>query len=132
MNWKKQVSAMPISQKEKEKMLPPQPTMNGLEISIRGIEGATRYFLEEGEGKFVMARVYSQDPLEQYFGKQRMGGGGSRNPNAAQFMQKQVSLAIQKDLGVRTRGGNSTEESVGMSISDEPLPKRRKVEKKKT
>ena len=105
VNWKKEVNAQPISQKEKERMLPPQATMNGLEISIRGIEGATKYFLSEGEGNFVMTRVFSQDPLEQYFGKQRMGGGGSRNPNAAQFMQKQVSLAIQKDLGCKDKRG---------------------------
>lgn len=127
VNWKKQVNAMPLTAQEKEKMLPPQPTMNGLEISIRGIEGATRYFLTVAKAKFVMARVYSQDPLEQFFGKQRMGGGGSRNPNSAQWQQKQVGDAISRGLDVRIRGGNSTECDAGHTISDEPLKKRKRL-----
>lgn len=135
VDWKKQVDAMAIPAKQKEKMMLPQATLNGVEISIRAIEAATKFYLKstaEGGagGPFLMARIYSQDPLEQHFSKQRQGGGGSRAPNAMQFQQKQVSDAISRNLGVRKRGANSTEQSVGNKICDEPLQKRKRSNKK--
>ena len=42
---------------------------------------------------FILARAFSQDPLEQFFSLQRAGGGGNRNPNASRFLGKQVDIA---------------------------------------
>ncbi|KAK3929441.1 Transposable element P transposase [Frankliniella fusca] len=136
VDWKKQVDAMAKPPKIKEKMMLPQTTLNGIELSIRAIEGATKFYLKsvaEGGagGPFLMARIFSQDPLEQHFSLQRQGGGGSRAPNPLQFTQKQVSNAISRNLGVRKRGANSAEQRVGHIICDEPLKKRKKVVNKK-
>ena len=97
-------------------------TRQGLELSIRGFIAAVKFLLREG-ADFVNARTFSQDHLEQYFSLQRAGGGGSTNPNVSQFLSKQVSLSIQRDLGVK-RKGNVSEVGEMADISDAPLPKR--------
>ncbi|KAJ1519123.1 hypothetical protein ONE63_011276 [Megalurothrips usitatus] len=131
-DWKKQVYRLPLSAEEKEKRILPIQTLIGIETSIRAIEAATVYFLDpqKGGGKFVNARIFSQDPLEQHFSKQRGRGGGSRNPNVAQFQQGQVVTALQRGLGVRKRKGNSTEEDVSVEVVSEPLPKKARYSKK--
>ena len=126
-DWKEEISALPVNETEKEKKMLSSQTLTGIEITIRAFTGAVKYFLDPAHigGKFVMARAFSQDPLEQEFSKQRAGQGGNRNPNAAKFQSKMVSLAIQRDLGVKRKRGNVTvEDTSATTISEEPLPKR--------
>ncbi|KAK3924773.1 DNA transposase [Frankliniella fusca] len=130
-DWKKQVDGKPIPATSKEKMMLPIQTMLGVEMSIKGIQGATTYFLdpEKGNGKFLNARVFSQDPLEQHFGVQRCGRGGSRNPNVSQFEQKQVAVALHREIGVRKRKANSSEAEVGLQLSNDPVPRLKRTRK---
>ncbi|KAK3910142.1 DNA transposase [Frankliniella fusca] len=131
--WSKQIKTLPIDDKLKPKLTLSIETLKGIEISIRGFAGATRYLLSLPEEpiNFVIARVFSQDPLEQHFSLQRAGGGGNRNINVAKFQSKQVSLAVQRDLGVRTRKSNVESTSQGFEWSDDPLAKRSRTSKKK-
>lgn len=128
--WKEEVMALPIDSSRKEKMLLAHQTLYGIEMAIRGVvAGAIRYLFEKLEEppKFILARIFSQDPLEQHFSQQRGACGGSNNPNAAQFNSKVVACAIERDLGVKTRRSNSAEVSrTGMEITNEPLPKRKR------
>lgn len=80
--------------------------------------------------QFILARAFSQDPLEQYFSLQRSGFGGSRNPNVSQFLGRQASLAVQQDLGVKKRRANVEATHEGLKITEEPLPKRARKTKK--
>lgn len=132
VEWREEVEAMPWTPRVKERSLLPRTTYEGIELAIKGIEGATKYFLdpEKGGGKFVMARVFSQDPLEQHFSGQRARGGGNRNPNVSAFQHQQVRSALQRDLGVGKKRGNVTNEGEGgMKISAEPLQKRKRTVK---
>lgn len=127
--WKEEVQALPIHSKKKEKMLLAHQTLHGIEMSIRGFAGAVRYLFEnlDEPPKFIMARVFSQDPLEQHFSKQRGACGGSNNPNAAQFNSTVVACAVERDMGVKHRRSNSAEVTrEGMEITNEPLPKRKR------
>ncbi|XP_034236287.1 uncharacterized protein LOC117642320 [Thrips palmi] len=131
-DWSDEVQALRIDPKKKEKMLLAHQTLYGIEMSIRGIAGSIRYLFEnlKEPPKFILARVFSQDPLEQHFSEQRGACGGSRNPNAAQFASKMAASAIERDLGVKHRRSNSAEVTQkGMEITNEPLPKRRRQRK---
>ncbi|KAJ1531372.1 hypothetical protein ONE63_000053 [Megalurothrips usitatus] len=125
-DWKKDAAKKKKGQKEQEKLQLAKQTLIGIEMTIRGFAGSVRYLLELQEPpRFINARVFSQDPLEQHFSLQRGGGGGNSNPNAAMFLQKQVATTVMRDIGVRMSKSNSTEtESTGMKVTDEPLPKR--------
>jgi len=121
-DWESQVRSKNLPLKEQEKMLLSRQTREGIEITIRGFISATKFLLQEG-ADFVNARTFSQDHLEQHFSLQRAGGGGSSNPNVNQFLSKQVSINIQRDLGIRKRG-NVTESGGTVDVHSEPLPKK--------
>ncbi|KAK3917951.1 Transposable element P transposase [Frankliniella fusca] len=133
-DWKAQVDgSTSLDSSTKDKCMLSHQTITGIEITIRGFISAVKYFLnpEHIGGKFLMARCFSQDPLEQHFSKQRGGGGGSRHPNASQFESKMVPIALQRDLGIKKKRGNVTAEGDSdVTWSDERLPKRPRCGKK--
>ncbi|KAJ1531379.1 hypothetical protein ONE63_000060 [Megalurothrips usitatus] len=102
-------------------------TIEGIKITVYGFTKAVKFLLMEGV-LFVNARVFCQDPLEQYFSKQRSKCGGSTNPNLSQSLRNQRSISIQGQLKTkRNYRGNTEVESQSMAISNEPLPKKQKT-----
>ncbi|KAK3922779.1 Transposable element P transposase [Frankliniella fusca] len=131
-DWKDEVEALPLSRKQKDKMTLCWQTVTGIKRSIHAIAGAIRFLLQlEEPAKFINARVFSQDPLEQHFSLQSMGRGGSRNPNAFQFGNKRDATAQMREMGSKLLSGNTESLASGMAISDEPLPKRPRNSKKR-
>ena len=131
-DWNDQVQRLAIDAKVKENYRLAHQTLYGSEVAIRGIAGSMRYLFQEltEPPTFLIARVFSQDPLEQHLSQQRSGCGGSRNPNYSQFQSKQVSAAAERDMSIKCRRGNTSEITrKGMEVSDEPLPKRRRTSK---
>ena len=106
-----------------EKKLLATLTLEGIEFTTMAFIGAVKFLLQEG-AKYINARVFSQDHLEQHFSKQRSRCGGSSNPNVGTYLQNNVNIHIQGQLGVRKRKGNTEDLSQGMVITNEPLPKR--------
>ena len=103
-------------------------TQLGIEMSTLAIMDAIKFLLKELE--YVNPRVFCQDPLEQYFSKQRDGCGGSTNPNFARVLSNQRSIHVVGNIGIqRKRRGNSTEivNPVSELSSDEPLQKRKRA-----
>ncbi|KAK3910209.1 Endothelial protein C receptor [Frankliniella fusca] len=132
-DWKQQVeSKKDVEAASKEKMMLSNQILIGIEITIGAFIAAVKFFLDPNciGGKFIMARIFSQDPLEQEFSKQRAGGGGNRNPNVSKFQSKMVSSAIQRNMGISRKRGNVTAEGKsGVEWSDEPVMKRVKTKK---
>lgn len=127
-DWKRKSESLHLPPKEVEKTMLSLATLEGIEVTIRSFISCTKYLLNNG-AKFVMARAFSQDPLEQHFSRQRAGGGGSSNPNVSQFAQKNVCLSITDQLGMKRRGANVEDEMSRMEDLSEPLPKRQKKKK---
>ena len=83
--------------------------------------------LIRNSGHYLLSEVFSQDPVERYFSKQRHRGGGNENPtvqqfetNAAILMQKQQTRHDLKTMNVLPdRHDMPTKLPI-----DEPLPKR--------
>ena len=95
----------------------------------------TQYLLTKHseDNLFLLSERFSQDPLENYFGKQRARGGRSDNPSIQRSLQNAGALRIQKSLALDPVRGNSCkkrrlfedkDELTVDDIDNTPLPKR--------
>ena len=126
LNWEEEIRYLEkFNNPEKARMKLSDQTMEGIYMTINGFCGAVKFLLGIG-ADFVNARVFCQDPLEQYFGKQRASGGGRVNPTVSSFLSTDVKISIHRDLNVRKRSGNIEALTSAMPLSAEPLAKRRK------
>ena len=91
----------------------------------------TKFLLEKHKdgNLFLLSGRLSQDPLENYFGKQRAGGGGRNdNPTVKMCIQNASALTFQKSHALNPVRGNChqkrlLEESVTDLDDLLPLPK---------
>lgn len=127
-DWKLEVHGIPgLKAKDRERLFLPHQTVEGIEITVRGVSEAVKYMFSIGhEGMYINARVFFQDPLEQYFSKQRSKSGSINNPNSDQFLMNDNMISIHRNLNVNRRSGNTEATSSEMDICDEPLPKRKR------
>lgn len=99
-------------------------TLKGIEMTTRAFIECVKFLLNQGT-HFINARVFSQDPLEQYFSKQRMGGGGSTNPNLQQFLWKNRAIHLKGQLGMKRSRGNTSEVlDCQVEVTEDRLQKR--------
>ena len=92
-----------------------------------------KYLLAFPGVKYVLSEKLCQDPLESFFGKQRMRGGYCDNPTVQSFLKGTVSLRVQGSMATKPMRGNCKrgKENEERVVNDEPLPKRQRVQKKK-
>lgn len=81
--------------------------------------------------KYLLSEVFSQDPLEAYFSRQRHKGGSCDNPSAQQFFFNTVSLVQQGEVyrDLKTMNVKTATTATDFSSCDKPLPKRRSIRK---
>lgn len=68
-----------------------------------------RYLLSgvpDGEPLYFLSERISQDPIENYFGKQRARGGRNENPNLQQCVHNAATLRVQKSFALNPIRGN--------------------------
>ena len=92
---------------------------------------ATRYLLTLPgvTGQYLLSEHFSQDPLENYFSRQRASGGRCDNPTASNALNCAQSLRVQGSLALQTVRGNCSHKRKLFAdkqpvIDDTPLPKR--------
>ena len=83
-----------------------------------------KLLLSEG----VLSEKFSQDPLEEHFGRHRRSAGNSDNPNLDQFERQEVTLNVVGseligDLRGNTRGRPDSRPPI--DTTDMRLPKKR-------
>ena len=61
--------------------------------------------LQQPDVKYLLSEVFSQDPLEKYFSRQRHRGGGADNPTVEEFRHNTATL-IQQAFGPDSTGPN--------------------------
>jgi len=98
-------------------------TLEGIEITTTAFIEVVKFLHDEGT-PYVNARTFSQDHIEQHFSKHRHR---KANPNYSNFLQNNVNIRIQGQLGVKKGKSNTEDLSGGMVITEEPLPKRKKI-----
>lgn len=88
--------------------------------------------LIDESGHYILSEVFSQDPLERYFSKQRHRGGGNENPTVNQFRTNSTILAQRQTVSHDLRTMNvqpPTTDSDARGLLLQPLPKRRRTQK---
>ncbi len=91
-----------------------------------------KYLLPEEESElFLLSEKISQDPVENYFGKQRARGGRNENPTLKQCVHNAAALRVQKSLALDPVRGNCRRKRLCYSetniIDETPLPKRKRT-----
>ena len=128
--WNKEVSKLKMKAEEKARRFISAETYQGVERTVKGFNGAVKYLLELGKDSDrkpqIIARVFSQDDLEHYFGKLRAKFGGNRHPNLHEAVQGTTSLYAQSKIAFGGRKRDNTTVNTPPTVEDlsAPLPKR--------
>ena len=102
-------------------------SMNCHILSVHSFVELTNYLLDLPGVAYFLSEKLCQDPLESFFGKQRMRGGYCDHPNAHTFLKGTVSLRVQGAMARQPTRGNcrrGKENDMPLPVNDTPLPKR--------
>lgn len=77
-------------------------TLEGIRMTTLAFKPLVHFLLDEGT-RYINARVFCQDPLEQHFSKVRSGQGGSNNPNIDQVLNRNRALHTIGQLGLKKK-----------------------------
>jgi len=111
-------------------MLLSSQTLQGIEITIRGFEGAVKYLLSRG-AKFIMAHVFSSDFIEQSYSRHRGAVGGGSNPTVDQYLRNQNAFHLLRNLRLERKRANVEMEKTGGEVDMAPLLKKKKTVRRK-
>ena len=76
-------------------------------LPVKSVVELVRYSLTKIPGvEYVLTEHPFQNPLEAFFGRQRMSYGHNDNPNIQTFLQNTVSLRIQGSAAPHPFRGN--------------------------
>ena len=101
-------------------------------LLVRTFMDLTKELLNEG-ARFVLSEKFSQDPLEEHFGRQRAAGGANENPTYLQFEKQEVSLNLMSSELINDLLGSnvSSKDTRPLDINDQrTLPRKELVRKK--
>ncbi|KAJ1521771.1 hypothetical protein ONE63_003406 [Megalurothrips usitatus] len=106
-DWIKDVSARDgkFTDSERNAMTLSQQTLDALVITVNGVIGAIKYMLDEVKAPRVNARVFIQDPLEQYFGILKRD---NRQPFLNACLNHNLTIQASKTAALPPRKGNTT------------------------
>ena len=98
---------------------------------VKSFVEMVKYLLSQpGADLFLLSERFTQDPLENYFGKQHSRGRRNDNPNFKECLQDSIAIRAQKFLELdRVQGNCRRKRSLPDScfqIDDTPLPKRKR------
>ena len=115
-----------FSKNAKARMFISWQTWEGIQITVHSIIEAVQFLLQHGV-KYVLTERFCQDPLENYFGRQRSLGSRKDNPTVKDFGYNDNTIRNQK-IFRPIAAGNVADQS-RLEISDEPVPCRKKPRK---
>lgn len=124
-SWKDSINSRPgnFNLNDRNKMFISSQTHEGIKITSLSIIEVVPYLLQQGF-EYVLTERFCQDPLENYFGRQRAIGARKDNPSVRDFGFNDNSIRIQKSF-CPIRSGNSRDVTT-MEINDDPVPCRKK------
>lgn len=124
--WKASIEKRPgnFTSAQKSKMFLSHQSFKGIEMTVKGFCGATRYLLSHGVPS-VLSNVFCQDPLEEHFGRHRGMGQRSENPTLFAFGYQENKLRIQRSLALQLqpKGNVRRQNEIPISINSSPMKK---------
>ena len=129
--WKRSVTARPgeFTANARTRMFVSWQTHEGAQITVHSLVEATKFLLSQGM-EYVLSERFCQDPVEEYFGNQRMLGRRCDNPDIRTFRYNDNTIRIQRHISLdsgNTRGGHKQEKWV--NVINDPLRCRKKKSK---
>lgn len=96
-------------------------------VSGSSFIGLTKQLLEEGYDFILTEKVFCQDPIKQYFSRQRDGTGHNNNPTMSQVLSYNRLHTVCQSAEIALNGNCTNRSKGGLSvINNDPLPKRKK------
>lgn len=127
--WKESTERRPgnFTQNARGRMFLSWQTHEGFKLTVSSAIEATKFLLEEGM-EFVLTERFCQDPLEEYFGKQRQLGRRSDNPDIHKFGYNSNTIRIQRSISCQSGNtrGRKEKERAWEQVTDAKLPCRKK------
>ena len=111
----------------KARMFISKQTYEGIQISTYAMISVVKFLLSKGMS-FVLTNRFCQDPVEQYFGKQRSFGRRSDNPTVQSFGFGDNKIRIQRS-NLQVEGnceGSSSKGKSWRNVDNDPLAKRKR------
>ena len=98
---------------------------------MKSFIACTQELLSEEGDKYVLSSKLNQDPLEQYFSKQRAMGGANETPDVRQFGFNHLRLVAAGSTAVKAAArGNITLSTDDDEVNILDLPMSRRQTKK--
>ena len=99
-------------------------TYEGIKITVNSVVELVKYLLSHNVS-YVITEKFCQDPLENYFGRQRSMGARKDNPSVRDFGYNDNSIRNQK-IFRPIQGGNSSDHNAALekSVTNQYLARR--------
>ena len=127
-NWKCNIETRNgnFSKTAQAKMFISKQTHEGIQITVNAMIECIKFLLKEGM-EYILTERFCQDPVEEYFGNQRMLGRRSDNPDFNQCLYNDNTIRIQKEVSITTGNtrGRYDKKRNWENISVEPIKKRK-------
>lgn len=128
-DWEECIADRPgqFSDNAKAKMFISWQTYEGVKITVHSIIDVVKYLLSKGV-PYVLTERFCQDPLENYFGRQRSMGHRKDNPSLRDFGYNDNTIRTQKIF--RPIAGNCQNDDEQLNKIDvETVPCRKSIRK---
>jgi len=124
-HWKGSTENRPgnFTQNARVKMFLSWQTYEGFKITVHSAIEVVRFLLEEGM-EFVLTERFCQDPVVEYFGKQRQLGRRSDNPDTHQFGNNSNTIRIERSISCQSGNtkGRKDRKKAREEVTDTKLP----------
>ena len=116
-----------FTQNARARMFLSWQTYEGFKLTVFSAIEATKFLLQEGM-EYVLTERFCQDPLEEYFGKQRQLRRRSDNPDIHTFGYNSNAIRIQRSISCQSGNtrGRKEKERAWEQVTDAKLPCRKK------
>ncbi|PIK34953.1 hypothetical protein BSL78_28221 [Apostichopus japonicus] len=99
-------SAEDVPKKDRYKLFISRETYSGMHITVKSFVSLAKELLQNPSVEYVLSEKFSQDPLEEYFSKQRGCGGRNDNPSVQQVGHNMLSLMVAGSRAVSSLRSN--------------------------
>ena len=125
-DWLRSIEERPraYTKCEKQKMFISSQTYEGLKITVHSVIELVKFLIKD-KVSYVLTERFCQDPLENYFGKQRSSGARKDNPSLYDFGYNDNTIRNQ-NVFKPIATGNVRDKHINFEIDTEPVPCRKK------
>ncbi|XP_065643186.1 uncharacterized protein LOC136074894 [Hydra vulgaris] len=129
-DWQFASATIPwLKDDDKKRLCLSKQTLDGFRITVHSFTELGKCLLQENGVCYLLSEKFTQDPLEEYFSKQRRRGGSNDNPSLNEFNRNFLGLNITGDCLIKALNGNycgRDHEDMQIDINDNScLPKKK-------